>query len=100
MNQFQFAEDAISPNQISEELGYVRYDQTFPVPKVENVYKAWKPVDHGHPLRDATLYYAPPTLERVRLGSESSRGPEHGRSGDSVFQYDLNIQIKRNQCTL
>jgi hypothetical protein len=34
---------------------------------VENVYKEWKPVDFGHPLRDATMYYAPPSLERVHL---------------------------------
>ena len=39
----------------------------FPVPKVENVYESWKPVDHGHPLRDATVFYSPPTLERVRI---------------------------------
>lgn len=40
----------------------------FPEPVLENVYKAWKPVNHGHPLRDATLFYAPPSLERVSIG--------------------------------
>ena len=39
----------------------------FPTPTVENVYKEWKPVDFGNPLRDATMYYAPPSLERVHL---------------------------------
>ncbi len=42
-------------------------DVKFPTPQVENVYKEWKPVDFGHPLRDETLYYAPPSLERVHL---------------------------------
>ena len=45
-------------------------EPSFPVPVVENVYSSWKPVDHGHPLRDATLYYSPPTLERVRLDED------------------------------
>ena len=44
----------------------------FPVPKVENVYKAWKPVDHGHPLRDATIFYSPPTLERVMMDKDKT----------------------------
>jgi len=43
----------------------------FPVPKIENVYQAWKPIDYGHPLVDATIHYAPPELERVHIG----RGP-------------------------
>ena len=47
-----------------------RSDAQFPTPQVENVYKEWKPVDFGHPLRDATLYYAPPSLERVHLVSQ------------------------------
>jgi len=42
----------------------------FPQPVVENVYKAWKPVDNGHPLRDATMYYSPPSLERVKLAKD------------------------------
>ena len=41
-------------------------DYTFPEPKLENVYQAWKPIDYGHPLVDATIHYAPPELERVR----------------------------------
>ena len=40
-------------------------DTNFPTPVVENVYKAWKPVSYGHPLKDATMFYAPPSLERV-----------------------------------
>ena len=40
------------------------------MPKVVNVYEEWTPVNHGDPLRDdATLYYAPPSLERVRITS-------------------------------
>ena len=41
-------------------------DYTFPEPRLENVYRAWKPIDYGHPLVDATIHYAPPELERVR----------------------------------
>ena len=42
----------------------------FPVPRVVNVKDEWTPVSHGDPLRDdATLYYAPPSLERVRITS-------------------------------
>ena len=30
----------------------------------------WTPVSHGNPMSDdATLYYAPPSLERVRITS-------------------------------
>lgn len=47
----------------------------FPVPKIENVYQAWKPIDYGHPLVDATIHYAPPELERVHIG----RGPVPAR---------------------
>ncbi len=49
--------------------GEAKYPVQFPTPQVENVYKEWKPVDFGHPLKDATLYYAPPSLERVSLVS-------------------------------
>ena len=88
-----------------------RPEPNFPVPVVENVYSSWKPVNHGHPLRDATVYYAPPTLERVALSkgraapapvaqARSDQFPlvhndennhndnsryQHGRSGESAF---------------
>ena len=42
----------------------------FPEPKLENVYKAWKPIDYGHPLVDVTIHYAPPELERVHIGEK------------------------------
>ena len=38
--------------------------------------QAWKPVDYGNPLRDATMFYAPPSLERVVIGASPERGPE------------------------
>ncbi|TRY78127.1 hypothetical protein TCAL_15294 [Tigriopus californicus] len=58
----------------------------FPVPRVENVYQEWKPVDNGHPLRDVTLTYRVPALERVSLSQyDSHYRQEHGRSGDSLF---------------
>ena len=41
----------------------------FPTPQLENVYSAWKPLDHGHPLVDVTIHYAPPELERVHIGA-------------------------------
>jgi len=47
----------------------------FPVPEIKNVYQAWKPIDYGHPLVDATIHYAPPELERVHIG----RGPVPAR---------------------
>ena len=40
-------------------------DTNFPTPVVENVVGNWKPVSYGHPLKDATMFYAPPSLERV-----------------------------------
>ncbi len=64
---------------------------------MENVYASWKPVDHGHPLRDATLFYSPPSLERVRMADNDAtartspssgatrRDPSRARSGDSAF---------------
>ncbi len=73
----------------------------FPVPEVVNVKEEWTPVSHGNPLKDATLYYAPPSLERVRL-SEGGRGrvsvgrSDHrgrARSGDAVFQPDEQLVI-------
>ena len=47
-------------------------DLRFPVPVIENVYDTWSPVNHGHPLEDATIvrFYAPPSLERVRIGKQ------------------------------
>ena len=44
-------------------------DYMFPTPQLENVYSAWKPLDHGHPLVDVTIHYAPPELERVHIGA-------------------------------
>ncbi len=60
----------------------------FPVPLIENVYESWKPVDHGHPMRDATVYYSPPSLQRVRMDNDKTarsanvnvRSPNHARS--------------------
>jgi hypothetical protein len=77
----------VPPTEISEELKYEKYDDStvFPVPKVENVYLAWKPVDHGHPLRDETLYYAPPSLERVRFAHAG--GPQSRSIDDEVFHH-------------
>jgi hypothetical protein len=43
-------------------------DYNFPVPQIENVYQAWKPIDYGHPLVDPTLHYVPPPLEVVQIG--------------------------------
>ena len=48
----------------------------FPVPKIENVYQAWKPIDYGHPLVDPTLHYAPPKLERVHIGPDPPEDDE------------------------
>ena len=43
-------------------------DTNFPTPVVENVKLTWEPVSYGHPLKDATMFYAPPSLERVVIG--------------------------------
>ena len=62
---------------------------TFPEPKIENVYQAWKPIDYGHPLVDATIHYAPPELERVQLGSGfpvPTRPAQQGNSRNLVFE--------------
>ena len=75
---------AVPPTEINQEHQYKRYDNNFPVPKLENVYKAWKPVDHGHPLRDETLFYAPPSMERVRFQHEN-QGPQSRSIDDEVF---------------
>ena len=58
------------------------YDSNFPTPVVENVYKAWKPVSYGHPLKDATMFYAPPSLERVVIsgGLDTNTGNNIDRS--------------------
>ena len=46
-------------------------DTNFPTPVVENVVGNWKPVSYGHPLKDATMFYAPPSLERVVISGGS-----------------------------
>ena len=71
------------PTEVNQEHQYKRYDN-FPVPKLENVYKAWKPVDHGHPLKDETLFYAPPSMERVRFQHEAN-GPQSRSIDDDIF---------------
>ena len=58
----------------------------------------WTPVSHGDPLRDATLYYAPPSLERVRIDQREAsaarhRSRSHARSGDAVFQQQQPLVI-------
>ena len=68
---FFFLPYLVPPTEVNQEHQYKRYDN-FPVPKLENVYKAWKPVDHGHPLKDETLFYAPPSMERVRFQHEAA----------------------------
>ena len=47
-------------------------DTNFPTPVVENVVGNWKPVSYGHPLKDATMFYAPPSLERVVISGVGS----------------------------
>ena len=74
----------VEPSEINQEQLYDKYDN-FPVPKLENVYKAWKPVDYGHPLKDETLYYRPPSVERVRFHAEIY-GPQSRSIDDQVFQ--------------
>ena len=62
---------------------------TFPEPKIENVYQAWKPIDYGHPLVDATIHYAPPELERVQLGGGypvPTRPTQQGNSRNLVLR--------------
>lgn len=78
------------------------YDSNFPTPVVENVYKAWKPVSYGHPLKDATMFYAPPSLERVVISGgldtntgnnidRSDRGPQsRSLNGDQRSHFDNN----------
>ena len=58
------------------------YDQdaNFPTPVVENVYKSWDPVSYGDPLRDATMFYAPPSLERVVISGGITAGNDIDRS--------------------
>ena len=74
----------VEPSEINQEHQYEKYEN-FPVPKLENVYKAWKPVDYGNPLKDETLYYRPPSVERVRFRAEFS-GPQSRSIDDQVFQ--------------
>ena len=53
---------------------------------MQNVYDLWKPLDFGNPLRDATVTYAVPALERVSLSSnDQGFRHTHARSGDSAF---------------
>ena len=52
----------------------------FPTPVVENVKKSWKPVSYGHPLQDATMFYAPPSLERVVISGGVTAGNDIDRS--------------------
>ena len=82
------------PTEVNQEHQYKRYDN-FPVPKLENVYKAWKPVDHGHPLNDETLFYAPPSMERVRFKpeAEAANGPQSRSIDAEVFQPRHSVQI-------
>ena len=82
------------PTEVNQEHQYKRYDN-FPVPKLENVYKAWKPVDHGHPLKDETLFYAPPSMERVRFKpeAEAANGPQSRSIDAEVFQPRHSVQI-------
>ena len=82
------------PTEVNQEHQYKRYDN-FPVPKLENVYKAWKPVDHGHPLKDETLFYAPPSMERVRFKPEvdASNGPQSRSIDAEVFNPRHSVQI-------
>ena len=50
----------------------------FPVPAMVNVKDEWTPVSHGNPMSDdATLYYAPPSLERVRITSRYDDSQMH-----------------------
>ena len=65
--------DRVQPTEVSQELQYKKYENHFPVPVLENVYEGWDPVNHGHPLKDETLYYAPPSLERVVFNQQ---GPQ------------------------
>ena len=83
---FSFLPYLVPPTEVNQEHQYKRYDN-FPVPKLENVYKAWKPVDHGHPLKDETLFYAPPSMERVRFQHEAAaaNGPQSRSIDDEVF---------------
>ena len=77
--------DHVPPTEISQELQYKKYENHFPVPVLENVYEGWDPVDHGHPLKDETLFYAPPSLERVVF---SPQGPQSRYVGySSSFEH-------------
>ena len=58
-------------------------DTQFPTPVVENVQLTWKPVSYGHPLKDATMFYAPPSLERVVIS-----GGLEVRPGNNIDRID------------
>jgi len=64
-------------------------DTNFPTPAVENVYKTWKPVSYGHPLKDATMFYAPPSLERVVIGGSLDVG-----TGNNIDRSDRGSQSR------
>ena len=68
---FLFPDDAPPfPTGVSNHGGAQSYSAQFPVPAMVNVKDEWTPVSHGNPMSDdATLYYAPPSLERVRITS-------------------------------
>jgi hypothetical protein len=52
-----------------------------------NVKHEWTPVSHGDPSKgDATLYYAPPSLERVRI-TQRERAAANVRSRNDILQY-------------
>ncbi len=77
----------VPPTEINQDHLYERYDN-FPVPQLENVLTAWKPVDHGNPLHDETVFYAPPSMERVRFQNEQNNhafGPQSRSIDDEVF---------------
>ena len=62
----------------------------FPTPQLENVYSAWKPLDHGHPLVDVTIHYAPPELERVHIGA----GPVPNRPPTSAGNKWVDVECR------
>ena len=76
-------------------------DYMFPTPQLENVYSAWKPLDHGHPLVDVTIHYAPPELERVHIGAgpvpnrpPTSAGNKWVDTSISHFDRVFSIRVK------
>ena len=82
-------EEVVPPTEVNSQHQYRRYDN-FPVPKLENVYKAWKPVDYGNPLKDETLFYRPPSKERVHFIQPS--GPQSRSIDDQLFEDFICVQ--------